>query len=144
MAALAGAAALAVVAVGAASVLGAGDEAPRYAKLSIDLSKEKAAKAQGQRQSGKPKVIYLKSGDTVVDPASPEIGTPYIDIKITGCRKVVDGGVSTQDHDIYVQGSFVANPGEYHVQIGFDDAAVAAGVHPFTITSHLTCLKGVK
>jgi hypothetical protein len=57
---------------------------------------------------------------------------------------VIDGGILTQDHDIYVQGSYVANPGEYHVRIGFDDAAVAAGVHAFTITSHLTCLKGVK
>ena len=144
MAALAGAAALVVVAVGAASVLGAGDDAPRYAELTMDLSKEKASKAPGNRQSGKPKVLYLKSGETLVDPLSPEIGTPYIDIKITGCRKVIDGGVLTQNHDVYVQGSYVENPGEYHVRIGFDDAAVAAGVQPFTITSHLTCLKGVK
>jgi hypothetical protein len=142
IAALAGAAALAVVAVAATSVLGAGDEAPRYGKLTIDLSKGEASKAQGQGQAAKPKVIYLKSGETLVDPLA--IGTPYLDIKLTGCRKVIDGGVLTQDHDIYVQGSYVANPGEYHVRIGFDDAAVAAGVHPFTITSHLTCLKGVK
>ncbi len=142
MAALACAAALAVVAVGAASVLGAGDEAPRYGKLTIDLSKGKASKAPAQGQAAKPKVIYLKSGETLVDPIA--IGTPYLDIKLTGCRKVIDGGVLTQDHDIYVQGSYVANPGEYHVRIGFDDAAVAAGVHPFAITSHLTCLKGVK
>lgn len=143
MGAVAGAAALAVVGIGAASVLGAGEEAPRYGKLAIDLSESKASKAQGgQGRPPKPKVVYLKSGETVVDPAV--IGTPYIDITLTGCRKVIDGGVVTQDHDIYVQGSFVANPGEYHVRIGFDDAAVAAGVHPFTITSHLTCLKGVK
>ena len=139
MAALAGVAALAAVAVGAASVLGAGDEPPRYGKLAIDLSNDRA-KAQGNN----PRVIYLKSGETLVDPTAPEIGTPYLDIKLTGCRKVIDGGVLTQNHDIYVQGSYVANPGEYHVRIGFDDAAVAAGVHPFTITSHLTCLKGLK
>ena len=67
----------------------------------------------------KPRVVYLKSGETQVDPVA--IGTPYLDIKLTGCRKVVDGGILTQDHDIYVQGSDVASPGEYHVRIGFDD-----------------------
>jgi hypothetical protein len=142
---LAGVAALAIVAAGATSVLGAGDDTPRYGKLTIDLSKEAAVKQQGNQQRSKPRVVYLKSGATTVDPTA--IGTPYLDIKLTGCRKVVDGGVLTQDdanHDIYVQGSYVANPGEYHVRIGFDDAAVAAGVHPFTITSHLTCLKGVR
>lgn len=142
MAALAGAATLAVVAAGAATVLGAGDEAPRYGKLTIDLSEGKASKAAQQPKPPKPRIVYLKSGETLVDPVA--IGTPYLDIKLTGCRKVIDGGVLTQDHDIYVQGSYVANPGEYHVRIGFDDAAVVAGVHPFTITSHLTCLKGVK
>ncbi len=141
MATLAGVAAIAVVAVGAASVLGAGDKAPRYGKLTIDLSKSKPSKGPGNRQA-KPRIIYLKSGETAIDPIA--IGTPYLDIKLTGCRKVIDGGILTQDHDIFVQGSYVENPGEYHVRIGFDDAAVAAGPHPFTITSHLTCLKGVK
>ena len=140
MAGLAGVAALAVVAVGAASVLGAGDDPPRYGKLTIDLSE--ATQKQKPSTQAKPRIIYLKSGETAVDPTA--IGTPYLDIKLTGCRKVIDGGILTQDHDIYVQGSYVANPGEYHVRIGFDDAAVAAGVHPFTITSHLTCLKGAK
>ena len=133
---------LAAVAVAATSVLGSDEHAPTYGKLSIDLSKDRVGHKGGANASSKPKVVYLKSGETQVDPVA--IGTPYLDIKLTGCRKVVDGGILTQDHDIYVQGSYVASPGEYHVRIGFDDNAVAAGVHPFTITSHLTCLKGVK
>jgi hypothetical protein len=136
------------VAIAATSVLGSEDRAPAYGKLTIDLSKDRApgggggGGGGGNASSTKPRVVYLKSGETQVDPIA--IGTPYLDIKLTGCRKVVDGRILTQDHDIYVQGSYVASPGEYHVRIGFDDQAVAAGVHPFTITSHLTCLKGVK
>jgi hypothetical protein len=137
---LAAVGAIAGIAVAATSVLGSDEGSPVYGKLSIDLSKERA-KAPPSNTT-KPRVVYLKSGETSVDPVA--IGTPYLDIKLTGCRKVIDGGILTQDHDIYVQGSYVANPGEYHVRIGFDDAAVAAGVHAFTITSHLTCLKGVK
>jgi hypothetical protein len=144
MAAVAGA--VAAVAIAATSVLGSNEHTPVYGKLAIDLSKDRVHHAGGGGGGGgsssKPKVVYLKSGETQVDPVA--IGTPYLDIKLTGCRKVVDGGILTQDHDIYVQGSYVASPGEYHVRIGFDDNAVAAGVHAFTITSHLTCLKGVK
>jgi hypothetical protein len=141
------------VAIAATSVLGSDDHTPTYGKLTIDLSKDRAPHGgagggnggggNGGSTTTKPRVVYLKSGETQVDPVA--IGTPYLDIKLTGCRKVVDGGILTQNHDIYVQGSYVANPGEYHVRIGFDDGAVAAGqVQPFTITSHLTCLKGVK
>jgi hypothetical protein len=132
------------VAIAATNVLGSEDPPPAYGKLAIDLSKDRApgGGGGGQATSSKPRIVYLKSGETQVDPIA--IGTPYLDIKLTGCRKVVDGGILTQDHDIYVQGSYVASPGEYHVRIGFDDQAVATGVHPFTITSHLTCLKGVK
>ena len=138
---LAAAGAVGAVAIGATNVLGSDDQTTTYGKVSIDLSKDRVHQAGGN-SSSKPKVVYLKSGETTVDPVA--IGTPYLDIKLTGCRKVVDGGILTQDHDIYVQGSYVANPGEYHVRIGFDDNAVAAGVHAFTITSHLTCMKGVK
>jgi hypothetical protein len=137
---LAAAGAVSVIAVAATNVLGSDEGSPVYGKVSIDLSKAKSKPAPTNTK--KPQVVYLKSGETSVDPIA--IGTPYLDIKLTGCRKVIDGGILTQDHDIYVQGSYVANPGEYHVRIGFDDAAVAAGVHAFTITSHLTCLKGVK
>jgi hypothetical protein len=127
------------VAVAATSVLGSDDHPAAYGKLTIHLKKRAGHGSTGS----KPQVVYLKSGETQVDPVA--IGTPYLDIKLTGCRKVVDGGILTQNHDIYVQGSYVASPGEYHVRIGFDDGAVAAGqVQPFTITSHLTCLKGVK
>jgi hypothetical protein len=133
---------VAAVTIAATSVLGSDDQTPAYGRLSIDLSKDRVHHGNGGNTGSKPKVVYLKSGETEVDPVA--IGTPYLDIKLTGCRKVVDGGILTQDHDIYVQGSYVASPGEYHVRIGFDDNAVAAGVHAFTITSHLTCLKGVK
>jgi hypothetical protein len=148
-----------VVAIAATSVLGAGDDSPRWGKLSIDLSGDRVGKQApdpggggggtggggggggSQTKPAKPKVIYLKSGATVVDPTA--IGTSYLDIKLTGCRKVIDGGIATQDQDIFMQGTDVVNAGEYHVRIGFDDSA-AGTPHPFTITSHLTCLKGVK
>jgi hypothetical protein len=141
---LAAAAAFAVIAVAATSGLGAGagDNPPRWGKVTIDLSKSAPNQGGGgTRKPKEPRIVYLKSGDTLVDPVA--IGTPYINIQLTGCRKVIDGGIVTQDHDIYVQGSDVVNPGRYDVRIGFDDAA-AASLHPFTITSHLTCLKGVK
>ena len=163
VAASAAAAVLAIVAIAATSVLGAGDEAPRWGKVSIDLSKDARGKRApsgrghggggggggggsggsggGTSKPAKLKLIYLKSPDTVIDPVA--IGTSYLDIKLTGCRKVIDGGIATQDQDIFVQGSDVEPPGIYHVRIGFDDSA-ASTPHPFTITSHLTCLKGVK
>jgi hypothetical protein len=151
-AAMAAAVVIAVVAVAATSVLGAGDDEPRWGKLTFDLSKDahgKRAPDHGgggggggpQTHTGKPKVVYLKSGATVIDPAA--IGTSYLDITLKGCRKVIEGGIATQDQDIFVQGSDVEPPGIYHVRIGFDDSA-ASTPHPFTITSHLTCLKGVK
>jgi hypothetical protein len=156
-AAFAAAAVIAVVAVAATSVLGAGDDAPRWGKLTIDLSKDAQGKrapnhggggggnagggGPSQTHTTQPKVVYLKSGATVIDPVA--IGTSYLDIKLKGCQKVIEGGIATQDQDIFVQGSDVEPPGVYHVRIGFDDSA-ASTPHPFTITSHLTCLKGVK
>jgi hypothetical protein len=139
---LAASGAIAIAAVAASSVLGAGGTPPSYGKVSIELHKPAGA-ADKTRVPPKPRVVYLKSGETNVDPVA--IGTPYLDIKLTGCSKVVDGGVLPQNTNVYVQGTFVQSPGEYHVLIGFDDEAVAGGgVVPFTITSHLTCLKGAR
>ena len=51
----------------------------------------------------------------------------------------------TDTTNVYLQGSYVKNPKQYHVLIALDDAAAAASPRaPFTITSNLTCLKGVK
>ena len=57
---------------------------------------------------------------------------------------MVDGGVVPKGtNDVFVQGTYVRSPREYHVLIGLDDGALDARA-PFTITSNLTCLKGVK
>ena len=64
-------------------------------------------------------------------------------MKLTGCSKVIDGGVVPSRTDVYVQGTYVKSAGEYHVLIGLDTDRTANRT-PFTITSNLTCLKGTK
>ena len=56
---------------------------------------------------------------------------------------MIDGGVVPSDtHDVFVQGTYVANKRTYHVLIALDDAAVAASPRTsFSITSSLTCLQ---
>lgn len=140
---LAAGGAIAIAGIAAGSVLGAGEPQPSVGKVSIELHKPAGGAGRKAPAPPKPRVVYLKSGQTNVDPVA--IGTPYLDIKLTGCSKVIDGGVLPQNTNVYVQGTFVQDPGEYHVLIGFDDEAIANGqVAPFTITSHLTCLKGAR
>ena len=86
---VAAAGATAAIAVAATSVLGSDEGSPVYGKVSIDLSDSKAKPPPNN--TTKPQVVYLKSGETSVDPIA--IGTPYLDIKLTGCRKVIDGGI---------------------------------------------------
>ena len=72
----------------------------------------------------KPKVVYLQSPSPVtINPADPTQGGvgPYIDIKLTGCSKVMDGGVVPSRPDVFVQGSYIKSSSEYHVLIGLDE-----------------------
>ncbi len=145
-------AAVAGTAIGVGSALGTGAAArPPTATVAVDLGGAAAnARAKGgvAATTKKPKVVYLQSSTpTTINPADPAAGGvgPYIDVKLTGCSKVIDGGVVPSRTDVYQQGTYVKSPSEYHVLINLDQESIAAGNRtPFTITSNLTCLKGVK
>jgi hypothetical protein len=152
IAALAALAAAGAMTFAASSVLGTGAGArPAYATVSVDLSSDRSAAARpkapvGGSSTKKPKLTYLQStAPAPINPADPGGGGvgPYIDVKLTGCSKVIDGGVVPSRLDVYVQGTYVKSPSEYHVLIGLDEDNLADRT-PFTITSNLTCLKGVK
>lgn len=150
IAGLAALAAAAAMGVAAASVLGTGAGArPDYATVSIDLGAGAVAakpKAGVRGSAKKPKLTYLQSSAPApINPADVAAGGvgPYIDVKLTGCSKVIDGGVVPSRLDVYMQGTYVANRSEYHVLLGLDEDNLGDRT-PFTITSNLTCLKGVK
>jgi hypothetical protein len=147
-------AAIGATALAASSVLGAGgsgDPRPAYATVHVDLSKQapaaarRSADAKGKKKPKKPKVVYLQSpSPQPINPADAPAGVgPFIDVKLTGCSKVLDGGVVPSRTDVFVQGTYVKSAGEYHVLIGLDDAGLQNRT-PFTITSNLTCIKGTK
>jgi ABC-type transport system substrate-binding protein len=147
-------AALGAAAFAATSALSTGAGArPAYATVSIDLSEGQPSASRAKAQAGgeakktkKPKVTYLQSSaPTTINPADVAAGGvgPYIDVKLTGCSKVIDGGVVASRLDVYVQGSYVKSPSEYHVLIGLDNERLGDRT-PFTVSSNLTCLKGVK
>jgi hypothetical protein len=145
VAAVAGGTALATASVG-----GGGDSEDRWTTVTIDLSQNADRKATSQRglagSKKKPRLVYLQGQPTEINPADPSAGGfgPNIDVKLTGCSKVVEGGVVVTNRlDVYVQGSYVRSKGEYHVRIALDQNNLADRT-PFTITSNLTCLKGVK
>ena len=119
--------------------------------MHVDLSKQApaaarpSADAQGKKKPKKPKVVYLQSpSPQPINPADAPVGLgPFIDVKLTGCSKVIDGGVVPSRTDVFVQGTYVKSASEYHVLIGIDDRHIQSRT-PFTITSNLTCLKGTK
>ena len=143
---------VAVAAVGVAAVAVASPggenagERPPYATISIDLSDGNAHEKRGiAGTTKKPRLVYLQaSTPTTINPAPPPAGVgPYIDVKLTGCAKVIDGGVAPDAVPIYQQGSYVVNKNEYHVLLAVNEES-KDGQAPFTVTSHLICLKGVK
>jgi len=148
-------AAIGATALAAGSVLGAGgagDPRPAYATVSVDLSKQAPATARSSADGAKkpkakkPKLVYLQSPTPVtINPADPAAGGvgPNIDVKLTGCSKVLDGGVVPSRVDVFVQGTYVKSASEYHVLIGLKDQSPGLR-DPFTITSNLTCIKGTK
>jgi hypothetical protein len=120
---------------------------PTYATVSIDLSGATATTKRGISGTTKPRVVYLQGPAEPINPAPIAAGGigPYIDVKLTGCTKVIDGGVVPDNTDVYLQGSYVKSKSEYHVLIGLDDEAVSdPAPDAFTVRSNLTCLKGVK
>ena len=139
-------------AIGVASAVGTEAEtAPRPTTLTVDLSGERSnARAKGGPggSTAKPKVVYLASSTpttiNTADPAEGGVG-PYIDLALTGCSKVIDGGVKPRNLDVYVQGSYPESKSKYHVLIGLDDTAAGTTPRPtIQVDTYLTCLKGVK
>ena len=53
------------------------------------------------------------------DPAQGGVGR-NVDIKLTGCSKVIEGGVVPSDTTVFVQGTYIKSSSEYHVLIGLD------------------------
>jgi hypothetical protein len=138
---VAGAAALAAVAgaaVMATSVFGGGAE-PRADVTVVDVKMQAAQSPASQRakKAKKPTVIYLTGEPSTVD--SAQLGA-NMDIRLFSCpsnARAIEGGVAASDLTIDVQGSYIGeNRREYHVLIQDEDA-----LGPFTLTSHLTCLK---
>lgn len=135
--------AVAATAATATAVFGGGSPSrPGYA--TVDVRMDGGASAAGlnaKKKAKKPTVIYLQGEPSTVDAAV--IG-PYIDVRLFSCpgnSRVLDGGVFPESTDVYQQGTYIPNNKEFHVLIGFDDAATPAD---FQITSHLVCIKGVK
>jgi hypothetical protein len=121
------------------------DTRPPVATVTVDLGKaQRDVSARATKK--KPRVVYLQSSTPkTINPADPAAGGigPYIDVKLTGCAKVLDGGVNPSRFDVYQQGNYIKSPSEYHVLLALDNEALGNRT-PFTITSSLTCLKGVK
>ena len=149
-------AAVAVIAVAGGTALataaqddGAGPR-PDFATVTVDLSgaggNARPKGVPGGGNTKKPRLVYLESTSPVtINPADPAAGGvgPYIDVKLTGCKKVIDGGVVPSRLDVYSQGTYVATPAEYHALIALDAQSLGDRT-AFTINSNLTCLKGVK
>ena len=147
IAVLAAAVAAGGLALAATSVLGGSPQPrPDYAQVDAKLDNAKPSFARALARKGtKPKAIYL-TGQGTVDTSPPPQGTgPYIDFTLSAksCKRVVDGGIQTDNVDVYQQGTYIAGRGEYHVLMGLDDGAVATPV-TFNYSSHLICLKGIK
>jgi hypothetical protein len=135
----------------AGAALSGTDSKPHYTPLTIDLSKGKQVSARAKAEPGtatKPKLVYLASSTpTTINTAEPAEGGfgAYIDLRLRGCSKVIDGGVLPHSRDVYVQGTYFQSPSKYHVLIALDDAAAAASPRPtFQVDTNLTCLENVK
>jgi hypothetical protein len=132
-----------VAAAGAAtmatSVFGGGSE-PRTGVAVVDVKMEDPANPASQRakKAKKPTVIYLTGAPSTVDSA---VLGKNMDIRLFSCpanARAIEGGIIASDLTIDVQGSYISeNRREYHVLIEDEDA-----LGPFTLASHLTCLKG--
>lgn len=138
--------ALAVIgagAVAASAVIGSGSSPrPDYAQVDVKMDASSApGSPRRARAVKKPEVLYLSGATSTVDTA---VTGPNIDIRLFSCpgkSRVIGGGVQPSNTNVYMQGSSIPNSREYHVLLGFTDPAAAV---PFTITSHLICLKGAK
>lgn len=145
---IAGTAALAMVGagVGAATVIGSDSSvtAPGVQQVRVELSERSAGSRALAGKAGKPKIIYLRGSNTI----DPAIGA-YVDVTLSspackGKGRLLDGGVAAADTNVFQQGTYIVpGKGEYHVLLGFDDAASEAPV-AYEIATHLICAKGVR
>lgn len=144
LAGLAALAAIATAAVAATAVFGGGSPSrPDYATVEIEMQRTDApaARAAAAKKAKKPTVIYLQGQTTTVNVA--ETG-PYVDVRLFSCpgnSRVIEGGVFPVNTGLYQQGSYIPSKKEYHVLIGFETGMTPVN---FELSSHLTCLKGVK
>jgi len=134
--------AIGATAVMATNVFGGGSE-PRPEHATVNIKMEPTAGASGlhAKKAKKPTMLYLQGPPAPVDVATTG---RYIDVRLSKCpgnSRVIEGGVVPENTDVYEQGSYLESNKIYHVLIGFDDAATPAN---FNVSSHLTCIKGVK
>ena len=147
-----GLAALAVVGATAGmatAVVGGGSE-PRPDYATVNIKMEPTAGTAGlhaKKKKKKPTMIYLQGPSAPVDvtPSPPGTGA-YIDVRLSKCpgnSRVIEGGVVPENVDVYEQGAYLESNQVYHVLIGFEDEPTG-GLVDFNLSSHLTCIKGVK
>ena len=141
---VAGAALLAAVAGAAmmATTVFGGDAEPRADVAVVDVKMQAAESPSSQRatKAQKPRVIYLDDMGAPSTVDSAQLGA-NMDIRLFSCpsnARAIEGGIEASDLGIDVQGSYVGeNRREYHVLIEDEDGVLG----PFTLASHLTCLK---
>jgi hypothetical protein len=141
--------ALGGTAVAAASAVdGGGGGSDAYGRVTVNLGGDAQAAARpdaASKRKAKPSVTYLRSST----PQTVDVGLtgPHIQIDLRQCpkgSKVVDGGVRPSNTNVFVQGSEVISKRAYRVLIGFNAPEGDLVVQNFTVTSHLTCIAGVK
>ena len=132
LAAVAGAATMATTVFG-----GGADLRAEVAVINVNMQDAESPSSQRATKSKKPTVIYLDGEPSTVD--SAQLGA-NMDIRLFSCpsnARAIEGGIEASDLGIDVQGSYIGeNRREYHVLIQDEDAP-----GPFTLASHLTCLK---
>lgn len=128
----------------ATSVFGGGSE-PRTGDNVVEVKMKSAPDPASQRaqkaKKKKPRMVYLQGPSQLVDVAQTG---PFIDVRLSSCpgnSRVIEGGVVADNVGVFEQGSYVESRKAYHALIGF-----APGITPvnFNLSSHLTCIKGVK
>lgn len=132
---------------GAATVIGSADSvtAPEVQRIHVELTERATDGAPALAAKGRrPKIVYLQ-GESTIDPS---VGA-YADVTLfsRACRgrgRLLGGGAVADNADVFQQGTYIVpKKGEYHVVLGFDDAA-AESPASYEIASHLICARGVR
>ena len=119
-----------------------------YGRVTVDLGghASQVARADAAKKGkAKPSILYLRSSTPqAVDVAATG---PHIQIDLRQCpkgTKVIDGGVRPSNTNVFVQGNEVISKRSYRVLVGFNAPENDPLVQNFSVTSHLTCIGGVK